>query len=80
MEIKVLGSGCSNCNKLYETALKAVEQSGVQAEVEKIEEIDQIMSYGVMLTPALVIDGNVMSTGKVPDSFQIVTWLTTAVS
>jgi len=80
MEIKVLGSGCSNCNKLYETALKAVEQSGVQAEVEKIEEIDQIMSYGVMLTPALVIDGNVMSTGKIPDSSQIVTWLTTAVS
>src|SRR5680860_1255978 len=63
-----------------ESVRLAVEESGVQAEVEKIEEIDQIMSYGVMLTPALVIDGNVMSTGKIPDSSQIVTWLTTAVS
>jgi len=80
MEIKILGSGCSNCQKLYEVAVRAVEQSGVQAEVEKVEEIEAIMAHGVMMTPALVIDGEVMSAGKVPDSSQVATWLTTAAS
>ena len=58
--------GCSNCNKLYQNALEAVKQSGKEAEVVKVEDIQKIMDYGVMSTPALVIDGVVKVKGKVP--------------
>ena len=66
MKIEVLGMGCANCNKLYQTALEAVKQSGKEVEVVKIEDIQKIMAYGVMSTPALVVDGVVKSRGKVP--------------
>ncbi len=66
MKIEILGMGCSNCNKLYQNALEAVKQSGKEAEVVKIEDIQKIMDYGVMSTPALVIDGVVKVKGKVP--------------
>jgi small redox-active disulfide protein 2 len=58
--------GCSNCNKLYQNALEAVKQSGREVEVIKVEDIQKIMGYGVMSTPALVIDGVVKAKGKVP--------------
>jgi small redox-active disulfide protein 2 len=66
MKIEVLGMGCTNCNKLYQNALEAVKQSGKEAEVVKVEDIQKIMDYGVMSTPALVIDGVVKVKGKVP--------------
>jgi small redox-active disulfide protein 2 len=66
MKIEILGMGCSNCNKLYQNALEAVKQSGKEAEVVKVEDIQKIMDYGVMSTPALVIDGVVKVKGKVP--------------
>jgi small redox-active disulfide protein 2 len=66
MKIEILGMGCSNCNKLYQNALEAVKQSGKEAEVVKVEDIQKIMGYGVMSTPALVIDGVVKVKGKVP--------------
>jgi small redox-active disulfide protein 2 len=66
MKIEILGIGCSNCNKLYQNALEAVKQSGKEAEVLKVEDIQKIMDYGVMSTPALVIDGVVKVKGKVP--------------
>jgi len=66
MKIEILGMGCSNCNKLYQNALEAVKQSGKEAEVLKVEDIQKIMDYGVMSTPALVIDGVVKVKGKVP--------------
>lgn len=78
MDIKVLGTGCAKCNQLVETARRALEQAGIAADVTKVEEIDQIMAYGVMMTPALVIDGEVKSTGKIPEVAQIVSWLTSA--
>jgi len=66
MKIEVLGMGCTNCNKLYQNAVEAVRLSGKEAEVVKVEDIQKIMSYGVMSTPALVIDGVVKVKGKVP--------------
>ncbi|MCU0664994.1 MAG: thioredoxin family protein, partial [Myxococcota bacterium] len=59
MKVKVLGTGCPKCKKLFAEAEKAVASCGISAEVEKVEKIDDIMSYGVMMTPALVVDGEV---------------------
>ena len=65
MKIEILGTGCAKCKTLYENVKKAVEESGKSAEIVKVEEIPKIMSYGVMSTPALVIDGQVKFSGKV---------------
>ncbi|WP_432664397.1 thioredoxin family protein [Wukongibacter baidiensis] len=65
MIIKVLGSGCTNCKKLEENAKKAVEGLGVNATIEKIQDFKEIMKYGVMKTPALVVDEKVVVMGKV---------------
>ncbi len=75
MEIKVLGTGCPKCKKLFEEAQKAVTESGLSATITKVEKIDDIMSYGVMMTPALVIDGEVKAAGKIVKSSQIAGWL-----
>ncbi len=64
MIIKVLGSGCSKCKKLEENVHKAIADKGIAATVEKVTDLKDIMSYGVMMTPALVIDEKVVSTGK----------------
>ncbi|PKN72415.1 MAG: redox-active disulfide protein 2 [Candidatus Cloacimonetes bacterium HGW-Cloacimonetes-3] len=64
MIIKVLGSGCSKCKKLEENVNKAIAESGVAATVEKVTDLTAIMAYGVMTTPALVIDEKVVSSGK----------------
>jgi small redox-active disulfide protein 2 len=63
--IQVLGPGCPKCEKLKKNAEEAVQQSGVEATVEKITDINVIVSFGVMSTPAVVIDGEVKSVGKV---------------
>ena len=65
MIIKILGSGCSNCKKLYDNAKEAVKELGIDATVEKIEDFKEIMAYGVMKTPALVVDGKVKVMGRV---------------
>jgi small redox-active disulfide protein 2 len=75
MKIEILGMGCSNCNKLYQNVLDAVKQSGNEVEVTKVEDIKIIMGYGVMSTPALVIDGVVKTTGKVPKVEEIKGWI-----
>lgn len=67
MDIKILGSGCSNCAKLEKVTKESLVQLGIEAQVEKIEDMQRIMSYGVMSTPALVINGVVKLTGKVPN-------------
>lgn len=66
MEIKVLGSGCAKCKTLERITREAVEELKLDATVEKVEDIQKIMDYGVMFTPALVIDGKVVFSGKVP--------------
>jgi len=65
MEIKILGTGCSKCKKLEENAKAAVSSLGIDAEVEKVEDLVQIMKYGVMSTPGFVVNGSVKSVGKV---------------
>lgn len=65
MVIKILGTGCPKCKQLEENAKKAVELAGVGATIEKVTELNKIMDYGVMMTPALVVDEVVKSTGKV---------------
>ncbi len=75
MKIEVLGMGCANCNKLYENALEAVKLSGKEVEVGKVEDIKKIMGYGVLSTPALVIDGVVKVAGKVPKVEEIKGWI-----
>lgn len=65
MVIKVLGSGCKNCKVLEANVLEAVKQLGIDAKVEKVENFEDIMAYGVMSTPALVVDEVVKSTGRV---------------
>jgi small redox-active disulfide protein 2 len=65
MVIKILGSGCANCKKLYENALEAVKELGIDATVEKVEDFKKIMSYGVMKTPAVVVDEKVKLMGRV---------------
>src|SRR3972149_3720459 len=65
MKIEILGTGCAKCKQLYQNAEQALKESGVQAEIIKIQEIDKITDYGVMMTPALAVDGTVVSAGKV---------------
>ena len=72
MKIEILGTGCAKCRKLYENALDAVKQSGNEAEVVKVEEIRKIVSYGVMSTPALVVDGVVKTSGKLLSTEEII--------
>ena len=64
MVIKILGTGCPKCKQLEENAKKAVELGGIDATIEKVTELNKIMDYGVMMTPALVVDGVVKSAGK----------------
>lgn len=71
MNIKILGAGCSNCQKLEANTMQALEELKLEAEVEKISEIQDIVSYGVMSTPALVVDNVVLVAGMVPDVEQI---------
>ena len=71
MKIEILGTGCAKCKALEENAKKAVSDAGVFAQVEKVEDIVKIMDYGVMNTPALVINGVVKSTGKLLSSEEI---------
>ncbi|MBD3322781.1 MAG: thioredoxin family protein [Chitinivibrionales bacterium] len=65
-KIQVLGTGCPKCRKLYEASQKVVEENGIDAEIGKVEDLNEIMNFGVMMTPALAIDGNVVVSGKVP--------------
>lgn len=65
MKLQILGTGCPKCKQLEANAREAVAAKGMEAEIEKITDIDQIMEMGVMMTPALVIDGEVRSVGKV---------------
>jgi small redox-active disulfide protein 2 len=71
MKIQILGGGCAKCQKLAENALAAITETGLDAEIEKITDSDRIMDMGVMITPALAIDGEVKSTGKVLDKTEI---------
>ena len=78
MKVQVLGTGCARCSKLYGEAEKAIAEAGVDAELSKVERLDEIASFGVAMTPGLVIDGEVMSVGKIPKASTIAEWLRAA--
>ena len=71
MKIEILGSGCSKCKNTKDVVEKALKNSGVEAEVIKVEDFETILNYGVMITPAVVIDGEVKSVGKIPDEKKV---------
>lgn len=75
MKIEILGTGCKKCSQLFENASKAAKDSGKQIEIVKVTDLGQIMSYGVMSTPALVVDGKVVSSGRVESPESISQWL-----
>jgi small redox-active disulfide protein 2 len=77
MEIKVLGSGCAKCKTLEKVTRETVAELHLDATVEKIEDIQKIIEYGVMITPALVIDGRVVVKGRVPKMSEMKEILTT---
>jgi len=75
MVIKVLGSGCYNCKKLEANVREAVKQLGIEATIEKVQDFKDIMAYGVMRTPALVVDEKVKVMGRVPSVEEIKKYL-----
>ncbi|MFP4562121.1 MAG: thioredoxin family protein [Spirochaetia bacterium] len=71
MKIQILGSGCPKCNALERNAREALVQAGIQADIEKVTDLDAIMEMGVMVTPALAVDGEVKKAGKVMTAEEI---------
>jgi small redox-active disulfide protein 2 len=78
LTIKVLGSGCANCKRVEQTVRKVVEDMSLEAEIIKVTEYPDIMKYNIMSTPGLVINEKVVSTGRIPTSAEVTTWLTNA--
>jgi small redox-active disulfide protein 2 len=75
MEIKVLGTGCPRCKIVYANAQRAIADLKIAAELEKVEDIDEILRYGVMMTPAVVINGRVRASGRIPSVEELKKWL-----
>ena len=71
VKLQVLGTGCPKCNKLAENAKAAADELGIEYELEKVTKINDIMAFGVMMTPALAVDGVVKVVGKVPSAEEI---------
>ena len=74
-KLQVLGTGCPKCKKLAENAEAAAKAPGIEYSIEKVTDINEIMKFGVMMTPALAVDGQVKVVGKVPDAEAIKAWL-----
>jgi len=74
-KLQILGTGCPKCKKLAENAEAAAKALGIEYVIEKITDINEIMKFGVMMTPALAVDGQVRVVGKVPDADAIKAWL-----
>ena len=75
MKIEILGTGCPKCKKLNELVEEAINELVMSAEIIKVTDINKIIDYGVMVTPALVIDGNVKVAGKIPSKEEIIRWI-----
>jgi small redox-active disulfide protein 2 len=80
LHIKVLGAGCSNCERLYEVARKGIASLGVEADIEKITDYFVMMKYGILQTPALVINEKLVIVGRVPSLSDMTAILTTALA
>jgi len=75
MKIEILGTGCPKCKKLNELTKEVIQELGISAEIKKITNINDIIDYGVIVTPALVVDGNVKVAGKIPSKQDITEWI-----
>ncbi len=75
MKIEILGTGCPKCKKLNELTKEVIQELGISAEIKKITNINDIIDYGVMVTPAIVIDGDVKIAGKIPGKQEITDWI-----
>ncbi len=75
MQIKVLGTGCANCNTTYKLIEDTAKAKGVAVELEKVEDLPTIMGYGVMSTPGVVVDGKVVHAGGIPSKASVECWL-----
>ena len=78
ISIKVLGHGCANCEKVEELTAEAAAYLGLEAEITKVTDYDEIMEYGVLSTPGLVIDEKVVCSGRVPSLGELTSWLADA--
>jgi small redox-active disulfide protein 2 len=75
LTIKVLGPGCANCKRLEQITRREVENLGLKATIEKVTDYGQIMAYGVLSTPGLVINDNVVAYGRIPSQQEVTNWL-----
>ncbi|MFL7795160.1 MAG: thioredoxin family protein [Anaerolineae bacterium] len=75
MDIKILGGGCPKCERLEKLAREVVQELGVEATFAKVKDLDAIMAYDIMSTPALVIDGEVKSSGRIPRKEEVAKWI-----
>ncbi len=78
LSIKILGTGCPNCQRLERTAKEVVEELGLEATFLKVTRMDEIMKYPILATPGLVVNEKVVCSGRVPTKAEVTTWLTTA--
>lgn len=74
-KLQILGTGCPKCKKLYEATQQAVKELGIEAEVTKVEDINEIMKFNVMMTPALAVDGVLKVTGRIPKPDELKTMI-----
>ena len=78
LTIKVLGSGCANCKRVEQIAHKVVSEMGIEAEVIKVTDYNDIASYNILYTPGLVINEKVVSSGRIPTPAEVTTWVANA--
>jgi len=80
MEIKILGIGCANCKRVESIARQVVEEMGVEATITEVTDMAKIVSYDIVTTPGLVIDEQVVSSGRIPSKAEVTTWVTNALA
>lgn len=79
LNIKVVGSGCANCNKLTELCREVVNENNIQAEIEKVTDVKKYADLGIFMTPGLILNNKVVSSGKIPTKSTLVHWIKNAV-
>ena len=75
VDVKILGTGCSKCKRLEKIVRSLCEKERIVASIEKVEDINKIIEYGVMATPGLVVNGEVKAAGRIPKEAEIISWL-----
>lgn len=78
LTIKILGSGCANCKRVEQTTRKVIDDLGVSAEIQKVTDFNKISEYSILATPGLVIDEQVVCSGRIPSPGEVTTWVTNA--